>query len=124
MSEPRLHYSLDLTLDLLDGLFQAAMEASRISAKYAATHYRKSQPAVGLTLHPGDQTPLWNQLREQIRFHTQGYGDKANLARCMGLPRQRLQEFLKAGSAMPDAERTLWLLCWVNALEKGTKIES
>ncbi len=35
------------------------------------------------------------------------------LARELGLPRQRVHEFLKSTAAMPDAERMLELMGWL-----------
>jgi hypothetical protein len=49
-------------------------------------------------------------------------GSKAHLARILGLPRQRLQDYLRAGQSSPDAERTLLLLCWVLAKEQGQEL--
>jgi hypothetical protein len=49
----------------------------------------------------------------QVRPHLRKYGAKAQLARLLGLPRQRLQDCLKAGSASLDAEHTLLLLGWL-----------
>jgi hypothetical protein len=68
----------------------------------------------GLTLRPGKSTPLWNELRAQLRPHLAGYGDQANLGRIMGLPRQRINAFITEGSQMPDAERTLQLIAWLS----------
>jgi hypothetical protein len=47
------------------------------------------------------------------------YGSKVRLARFLGLPRQRMQDCLKARHAALDAERTLLLLCWVSARQQG-----
>ncbi|MBK8858306.1 MAG: hypothetical protein IPN11_11715 [Opitutaceae bacterium] len=49
-------------------------------------------------------------------------GTKARLARYLGLPRQRLQDCLKARTACLDAERTLRLLCWVMHRRQGRDI--
>jgi hypothetical protein len=46
-------------------------------------------------------------------------GEKAKLARVLGLPRQRLHEFLLERRALPDAERTLLLLVWLQARRQG-----
>jgi len=50
------------------------------------------------------------------------YGAKAQLARLLGLPRQRLQDCLKAGSASLDAERTLLLLGWLGFFQRGGEL--
>ena len=46
-------------------------------------------------------------------------GSKVQLARLLGLPRQRLQVCLKAKTAHLDAERTLLLLAWLAARRRG-----
>ncbi len=65
------------------------------------------------TVRPGVGTPLWNLLRQEIRAELAAYGAKTRLARYLGVPRQRLQDFLRGGSRMPDAELTLRLLHWL-----------
>jgi hypothetical protein len=75
-----------------------------------------------MTLRPGLETPLWNELGRQIRPHLRKYGAKAQLARLLGLPRQRLQDCLKAGSASLDAERTLLLVGWLGFFQRGGQL--
>ena len=78
--------------------------------------------SVSLTLRPGPETPLWNALVRQVRPHLRKYGAKAQLARLLGLPRQRLQDCLKAGSACLDAERTLLLIGWLGFFQRGGEL--
>jgi len=73
-------------------------------------------------LRPGPETPCWNELVRQVRPHLRKYGAKSQLARLLGLPRQRLQDCLKAGSASLDAERTLLLLGWLGFFQRGGKL--
>jgi transcriptional regulator with XRE-family HTH domain len=40
-------------------------------------------------------------------------GTKVRLARYLGIPRQRLQDFLKGRSRLPDAELLLRMLHWL-----------
>lgn len=68
---------------------------------------------------PGPDTPLWNALVRALRPHLRQRGSKAQLARLLGLHRQRLHECLKAGSASLDAERTLLLLGWLGYFQQG-----
>lgn len=56
--------------------------------------------------------------------HLRKRGTKTNLARLLGVPRQRLQDFLNTRTAAPDAERTLLLLCWVAARAEGRDLLS
>ena len=82
---------------------------------------RYARRGVGRTLRPGASTPLWNELIARARNHLTKRGSKADLARILAVPRQRLQDCLKARSACLDAERTLLLMCWVQAREHGAK---
>lgn len=75
----------------------------------------------GRTLRPGPETPLWNELRTQLRPFLIKHGDQVNLGRILGLPRQRVNDFVTGGGAMPDAERTLQLLAWLMATRHGRR---
>jgi hypothetical protein len=99
----------------------AARRRERALAR-AAARRNPSRLCRGLTLRPGAATPLWNELVRRMRPHLRKYGAKAQLARLLGLPRQRLQDCLKAGSACLDAERTLMLLGWLEFFERGGQI--
>lgn len=79
-------------------------------------HTRKRR---GATLRPGPATPLWNELVTLAAPHVTRYGDKARLARVLGVPRQRVHEYLVSRSACPDTERALRLLAWVVARRSG-----
>jgi hypothetical protein len=61
----------------------------------------------------GEDTPLWRILAREIKAECKKRGDKARLARSIGVPRQRMNEFLNHTRAQPDAERTLMLLQWL-----------
>jgi hypothetical protein len=79
------------------------------------------RPRHGTTLRPGKETPLWNELRAQLRPYLAKYGHQANLARLLGLPRQRVNAFVTGGGQMPDAERTLQLLVWLSAVRRAIR---
>ncbi len=102
-------------IELVGGLALALFEAAAASARAAARAGRLVFPRRkrGLILSPGPGTPLWNVLLTRAAPHLRKRGSKAQLARMLGLPRQRLQDCLKARSACLDAERTLMLLCWL-----------
>lgn len=106
-----------LVEDLITAAFAAAREARKARARGRPRPRRRS-----LTLRPGPETPLWNELVRQVRPHLRKYGAKAQLARLLGLPRQRLQDCLKAGSASLDAERTLLLLGWLGFFQRGGEL--
>jgi hypothetical protein len=101
----------------------AARSATQMAtARAVAARRRHRPPGHGLTLRPGPDTPLWRELVRQVRPHLRKYGAKAKLARLLGLPRQRLQDCLKAGSASLDAERTLLLLGWLGFFQRGGEL--
>ncbi len=75
----------------------------------------------GATVRPGRDTPLWNQLAADVRPLLKKRGEKAQLARLLGLQRQAVNEYFVSGRRMPDAERTLLLLEWVRLRQSGQK---
>lgn len=72
-----------------------------------------------MILRPGPETPRWNQLVATARTFLRRRGDKARLARILGVSRQRLHLLLQARTACPDAERTLLPLEWVTLCNRG-----
>lgn len=59
---------------------------------------------------------------KQVRPHLRKRSSKAQLVRRLGLPRQRLHDCLKAGSASLEAERTLQLLGWLGFFQRGGEL--
>ena len=113
-------YTLPSSLDLTGGIVLILAEAAEQAARRAmrAVHHRFRR-RIGATLRPGPATPLWNALVRQAQPLLRKRGSKAHLARLLRLPRQRMQDCLKARTAGLDAERTLLLLCWVAARQQG-----
>ena len=99
-------------------------ETAEAAARKALRPPRRRAAKRGLTLQPGVATPLWNELVRQALPLLKKRGSKAQLARLLGLPRQRLQDCLKAKTACLDAERTLFLLCWVTARQQNRELTS
>lgn len=97
-------------------LFDLADETLR-DAKRAYRHARRRR--IGSTLRPGAGTPLWNELVRQALPLLTKRGAKSQLARQLGISRQRLRHCLKARHACLDGERALMLLCWVAAHQRG-----
>jgi len=65
---------------------------------------------------------MWNVCAALFLRAAQPYGAKARLARHLGIPRQRLNDFLHCRSRLPDAELTLQLMHWFNELRAGRDI--
>jgi hypothetical protein len=115
-------YPLPKRLELPALLATALLEAAANMAKASQDAFRTARRIRrGATLRPGRETPLWNQLRGQLRLHLTKRGEQAVLARQLGLPRQRVQAFVTAGDQMPDAERTLQLLAWLALVQQGRR---
>lgn len=115
MAYPRFPRQLELPAKLGELILLAAMGMARQTRK---AFQRQRRHAHGATLRPGQHTPLWNGLRAELRPHLWKYGQQANLARMLGLPRQRVNAFVTSGQQMPDAERTLQLLAWLIAVRR------
>ena len=107
---------LQQLMPLADLLLYTAEETAKAVRKTCREHTRQRR---GATLRPGPGTPLWNELAKAALAELRRYGDKARLARVLGVPRQRVHQYLVDRSACPDAERTLWLLAWAHARRNG-----
>lgn len=106
------------------GVILAIEEAAEEMVAHLSKSFRvenRQRGRGGKTLRPGPVTPLWNELRSQLRPLLKKYGHQANLGRLLGLPRQRVNAFVTGGGEMPDAERTLQLLAWLIAVRRGPR---
>jgi len=54
-----------------------------------------------------------------LRDELKPYGAKARLARYLGIPKQRLTDYLKGLRRMPDAETALQMLNWLAQKRAG-----
>jgi hypothetical protein len=114
-----VHPRLKTVMTISGVLADAAFVAARSAQKQVK---RAMRPRRGQTLRPGTETPLWNELVDALRKSLTKYGDKAKLGRYIGVPRQRIDDFLKGRRALPDAERTLLLLHWLDAKQRGISL--
>jgi hypothetical protein len=94
----------------LGGLLYESAEAA---AKFGAHALRERRGPGYRTRRPGTQSPLWNICADLLRAELHVRGSKVRLARFLGIPKQRLNNFLKANDRLPDAELTLRLLNWL-----------
>jgi hypothetical protein len=106
----------NLPAALATALAEAAVKSLRATAKLAPSARASLR---GATLKPGRTTPLWNELAAAVQTQLARRGEKARLARLLGLPRQRVHDLLRARKHLPDAERTLLLLIWLQARSEG-----
>lgn len=121
MSYSGIHPRLRLPAELAELILAAAAEMAKQAAQAYRVAQRRRSAKGGQTLRPGKETPLWNELRAQLRPDLQQYGNQVNLGRVLGLPRQRINAFVTGGGQMPDAERTLQLLAWLMAVRQGKR---
>ncbi len=109
---------LPAKLQSLEDLFSMFSPEARSSARKRQGPRRRN----GGTLRPGKATtPLWNKLVVQIRPLLKRRGEKAQLARLLGIHRQGINEYFVSETRMPDAERTLLLLEWIEARRKNAR---
>jgi hypothetical protein len=101
---------------LIDGLSFVARESALQINRYLTERPRRH---LGDTLRPGPHTPLWNAFVNSARPLLQKRGEKIRLARLIGVPRQRIHDYLVGRGRMPDAERMLLLLEWLAARHRG-----
>lgn len=121
MFQRRNHPKLDLPVALADVIIAASVAMARHTAQSFRVAPRRRSDRGGATLRPGRETPLWNELRRELRPYLRRYGYQANLGRLLGLPRQRINAFVTGGGQMPDAERTLQLLAWLMAVQQDQR---
>lgn len=106
------HPRLEFLFTIAEALGLAARELARETAKRMDA--RKPRARRGATLRPSADTPLWNALAASVQTKLRRRGDRALLAREMGVHRARIGEYFDQQSAMPDAERALELLLWLS----------
>src|ERR1035441_66327 len=115
---PNLPGQFRQVLPLLDALIDAAHIPAAATQKFRRERRRSLRYTA---LQPGPDTPLWNELAAAAAKFLRRRGEKAQLARLLGVPRQRLHLLLVAKTACPDAERTLLLLHWLHSRQRGIK---
>lgn len=104
--------------ELLYKLLEELGGIAREHAQRAAQRRKEARrPRRGATLRPGDETPLWLAVIEQVRPHLRVRGAKSNLARVLEVPRQRVNDYFVSRTKMPDAERMLHILLWLASRE-------
>ncbi len=112
-------YALQIPGRLALSLTEAAPQTMQVLTQRLAA---KETPRTQRSLRPGAETPMWNAVREAVAAELTRYGDAARLARFLGLSRQRLHELIRAGAGVPDGERTLLLLVWLQMRAEGREV--
>jgi hypothetical protein len=112
---PPTHPRIELWLDIGHALDVAATTGARRARD--ALRCRRRKPY--RTRRPGAASPLWNVCATKLRRALARHGAKARLARYLGIPRQRLTDFLHLRTRLPDAEVALRMLHWLSAYQGG-----
>ena len=116
MPDKPIHYHFWLSDVLVDGLALAAVTGYEQVKK--ARSRRRPLKAVPKR-RPGELTPMWNALAQQLQSELAPRGSKAHLARYLGIPRQRITDYLHGGRRLPDAETLLRMLHWISERKAG-----
>lgn len=110
-----IHPRIELWLTLSNALAIAA----ETGVRRAHAALRRRRPGSYRTRRPGAQSPMWNVCVKLLREQLVPYGAKARLARYLGVPKQRLNDFLTGRSRLPDAELMLRMLHWLGERAEG-----
>ena len=96
----------------------AARRASRATFRAIDRRGGKRLPSPPAPSQAESATPMWDVFRNQLRTALAPPNAKARLARYLGIPRQRVTDYLN-GRRMPDGEMILRLLHWLTATRAG-----
>ncbi|MFH1499875.1 MAG: hypothetical protein ABII82_18850 [Verrucomicrobiota bacterium] len=109
------HFYNHSAIRLMEALGAAALLAAETGARRAYEQLQSGQrTGFRHRRNPGQETPLWNTLAAQLRDELREHGSKKRLADHLGIPPQRLSEFLSGRrKRLPDGEITLLLLHWL-----------
>lgn len=108
-----------LSLWPVEAVLGALSEAARTSARRRMSPRRRASG--GATIRPGADTPLWNKLVDDVRPILKKRGEKAQLARLLGVHRQAVNEYFVSRRRMPDAEGVLLLQEWLRVRKSGKR---
>jgi len=117
--KPYVPARLSSLLDLLGGVTDLADAMVKASMKNRDA--RKPRSGRNTTLRPSAETPLWNAIVTMVKPHLARRGERAILARELGVHRARIGEYFDAQTAMPDAERAFQILVWLDRRNKRSE---
>ena len=110
-----IHPKLRFWFEVSEVLAEAAEEAG----KKLQRQWKPRRKGSFETRRPGEDTLMWNALADMIARELKPYGSKVRLARYLGIPKQRLYDYLKRPTRMPDAEILLRMLNWLATKQAG-----
>tara|TARA_R110002072_G_scaffold260834_1_gene419448 strand:- start:73 stop:429 length:357 start_codon:yes stop_codon:yes gene_type:complete len=110
---------LDPRIAVWADLGEALAAVTLAAGKAVNKKLRRRRRGAYLTRRPGPETPMWNACVEMLRIELQQRGAKVRLARYLGVPKQRVTDFVTNRSRMPDAETLLQILEWLSRRRAG-----
>ena len=110
-----IHPVLKLWLNIGGALAEAAEAGAHLAEKAMRPRRRASY----VTRRPGPETPLWNACAALLRDELRPLGAKIRLARYLGIPKQRLNDYLTGHTRQPEAEIALQMLNWLAHKQAG-----
>ena len=113
-----IHPTLKLWLELGGVLADAAETGAKALGKQMKPRRHGSYK----TRRPGTETMMWNACAALLREELKPHGTKVRLARYLGVPKQRITDYLKGSRRMPDAETTLQMLNWLAQKRAGRDV--
>jgi hypothetical protein len=116
---PPAHLPLRLWLELGEAVAESMSVAAKTGARRVHLAMRPKRRLAYRTRRPGYDTPLWNVCASLIQAQLLQRGMKVRLARYLGIPRQRLQDYLRGRTRLPDAEILLRMLHWLAEKRAG-----
>ena len=121
-SSPRFPLGVEALAEFVSLLGEAGVVAARRASRatFRAIDRRagKRLPSPPTPSPIESETPMWDVFRDQLRTTLAPPNAKARLARHLGVPRQRVTDYLN-GRRVPDGETTLRLLHWLTAARAG-----
>lgn len=102
-------------MEFAGAIVESLIEASRRAATEKARGVGRAKGVRGAS--EAAEGVLWAALVGRVLPLLEKRGEKAKLARELGVSRQQVHAYFKARTAAPDAERTLRLILWLAQAE-------
>ncbi|MCC5024712.1 MAG: hypothetical protein J6386_18810 [Candidatus Synoicihabitans palmerolidicus] len=113
---PPLHPRLKTLIRTGESIITAAQLAEELIRK--ARRKRRPYHTVPKR-HPGSDTPMWNAVVASLRIELTAHRNKTRLARYLGLPPQRIFDYVRGRRRLPDTETLLLILHWISERHAG-----
>jgi hypothetical protein len=88
---------------------------------WAAARKRARRAKLAAAKGPVQESFLWDAVVDAAGPHLKRRGEKARLARLLGVSRQAVHQHFVSRKTKPDAERTLQVLVWLADCRAGRK---